>query len=166
MRFSDRYLPPGVDARGELARFAAFGFVFLLCWSLSFLPAYVRALNALYTYEYGRRVLQAGAVMQDLGSLMRLRFAGFWGYALCCLGTAAGHYRSFTRETKSIYVMKRLKSAREMHVRCLALPAAALLAGAALTALLMLAYTLLYRFATPEACLPASVGFDFWGALL
>jgi len=161
-----KYAPPGTDIRRELIYYAAFCFIFIFCFSLSFLFSYFSALNSLYMYDHGRRILIEGEKIQDINSLMRLRFAGYWEFAISCAIMAIVHYFSFINETKSIYVMKRLPDAKKLHVYCLTLPVLALLAGTILTALLMFAYAQIYFHVTPAECLPEFTGFDIWRALL
>jgi len=162
-----KYAPPGTDVKRELIYYAVFGFVFIFCLSLNFLFSYFSDLNSLYMYDHGRRILiEEGAKIEDINILMRQSFAGYWGFAFSCVVMAIVHYISFTNETKSIYVMKRLPDAKELHVCCLTLPVLAFLAGTLLTALLMLSYVQIYYHVTPAECLPEFTGFDIWGALL
>ena len=107
-----------------------------------------------------------GVTIRSLNDLMRLKFFGVWGYLGVCLFLLVWHYTSFTRDSMSIYVMRRIPDAKELHVRCLTLPIAALLLGALLTALLLFAYTQLYWNSTPAQCLPAYTTLDVWGAFL
>ena len=63
------------------------------------------------------------------------------------------NYRYFYRESKSIYLMKRIGRPAELHLRCWSLPvlgAAALLAA---RTVLELVYYLVYRLLTPAGCL-------------
>ena len=160
-----RLLPPGTDEGRELSEYAAAAFVFILLWSVSFLFAYISAVQALYTYEYGKKILMEGAVIKSFDVLMAGKYAGIWGYLLICAVMAAVHYADFYNGSKSIYVMKRLKSAKQLHVRCLAVPILAAAAGVLFMLILMGISALVYLWATPKACLPAFTGFDIWRSI-
>ena len=160
-----KWMPPGAKLRTELALCGLAAFALIFCWSAGFLTAYQDALSQLYTTRYGVRVLRASVMIVPVNELLRHRFAGLWGYALCCLGLAAAHYASFHRESKSIYVMKRIPRAGELHVRALALPVAALAAGILLAALLLSVYLLVYFCATPAQCIPGAAALDIWEVL-
>jgi hypothetical protein len=166
MKRIEKYAPPGADVRRELIYYAVFGFIFIICFSIGFVFTYFSTLDSLYMYDHGRRVLIEGAEMEDINSLLRLKFAGFWGFAASCAVMAIAHYISFTNETRSIYVMKRLPDAKKLHMYCLTLPVLALLAGIVLTALLMHLYTQIYFHFTPAECMPEFSGLDIWGMLL
>ena len=160
-----KWMPPGSSLRTELALCGLAAFVMIFCWSAGFFTAYQDALSQLYTTRYGVRVLRTSVMMAPVSELLHHRFAGLWGYALCCLGLAAAHYASFYRESKSIYVMKRLPRARELHIRALTLPVAALAAGILLVALLLGVYLLVYFCATPAQCIPGAVALNIWEVL-
>lgn len=158
--------PPGTDTKKEMEAAAWVAFVTIFLWSLIFVLRYFAERQNLYEVVNRVRYLRKGAVMKPIGQLMNHVFTGFWIYAIFHFASAAGYYRSFYTESRSIYVMKRLKDKWELHRRCLTLPFFRLCFGGMLVLVLMLVYFLLYRFATPEECLPYHIGFDFWGSLL
>lgn len=157
---------PGADAKKEIEAAMWFAFITIILWSMIFVLRYFAERQNLYEVVHQVRSLRKGAVMKPIGQLMRRVFAGFWIYAVFNLAAMVGHYTSFYTESRSIYVMKRLKDKWELHRRCLMLPMLQLCFGFLLVLILMLAYFLLYRFCTPAECLPNRIGFDFWGSLL
>ena len=77
---------------------------------------------------------------------------------------AFANYRSFFTETKSIYLMKRLKDKNELSRRCLAIPAAARGAALILFLLLLWLFVLIYRNGVPARCMPPEETLNIWGA--
>lgn len=68
--------------------------------------------------------------MPTLNTLLRHKLAVFWAYAGFCALRAFANYWSFFTETKSIYLMKRLKDPNELRRRCIAIPGGSLRRGA------------------------------------
>ena len=128
------------------------------------LMPYQAALRALYVYRYGTQILRQGAVMPPLNTLLRHKFTVFWAYTTFCALRAFANYRSFFTETKSIYLMKRLKDPNELRRRCIAIPAAACGAALVLFLLLLLVFVLIYRTGVPARCMPPEETLNIWGA--
>lgn len=147
-----RICPPGMDLtpwKQYLLWSLALGGIFSLVVFFSGLFSALRALYIPGTWE----------LMED--AVMR-RFDAVLGFAMDVypyLAVGMGifvflNYRYFYRESKSVYLMKRIGRPTELHLRCWTLPvlgAAALLA--ARTAL-ELVYYLTYRLLTPAGCAP------------
>ena len=165
-RILSELAPPGVRLRRELSFYALAWLLFVLILSAGYLSALQSALRALYRYEGYARVLIPGAKLPPLSALLDRRFSGFWGYAVFSSGMALAHRLSFSRDSKSIYLMKRVKSAWELPVRCAALPLLALLAGLLLCLALLGVYTLLYFRAAPAGTLPPQTSFSIWRVFL
>ena len=125
-----RYTLPGMGLNWDASYFGLLFLAMVLVVLYTFLHDYQAALRALYVYRYGTQILRQGAVMPTLNTLLRHKFTVFWAYTALCALRAFANYRSFFTETKSIYLMKRLKDKNELSRRCLAIPAAA--CGAAL----------------------------------
>ena len=162
MKTPENLFPPGAEIKRDITRFVSAAVILIFCWSLSFLLRYLSELDRasnVYPLSYPH-------IISGLNELMRHSFTGFWGYAAVCAYFAVSNYLSFRISSKSWYVMRRVKSGAEIHVRSLAAPVLALVGGAILTAILMLLYIILYLYATPDKYLPAYAGFDLWGALL
>ena len=118
----------------------------------------------MYEFRYGAQVLRNGAVMASLNSLIRHRLSGFWVYLLVCGFNAAANYASFSRQTKSIYVMKRLPSAKELHVRCLTIPAVACAVGFLVSLILLAIFAAVYHHGVPARCMPPAETLQIWEA--
>ena len=131
-----RYTLPGMGLNWDASYFGLLFLAMVLVVLYTFLHDYQAALRALYVYRYGTQILRQGAVMPTLNTLLRHKFTVFWAYTTFCALRAFANYRSFFTETKSIYLMKRLKDPNELRRRCIAIPAAA--CGAALVLFLLL----------------------------
>ena len=75
--------------------------------------------------------------LPTFGEVIRGRFAAFWLYAAACAAMALKNYRSFRAQSRSDYVMKRIKSSAEKHFMCLSVPAIGLCAGLLLILVLL-----------------------------
>ena len=102
--------------------------------------------------------------MASLNSLIRHRLSGFWVYLLVCGFNAVANYASFSRQTKSIYVMKRLPSAKELHVRCLTIPAVACAVGFLVSLILLAIFAAVYYHGVPARCMPPAETLQIWEA--
>lgn len=161
----EKLVPPGTDVRKELLNcllllLAEFGI------SLCFPVRFSNALDGLYHTVGGKKVLLEGAVMSTFNELTDGALLGLPIVLAGCIALAAVHYASFYRESRSIYLMKRIGDPLELHRRCLSVPALCLMAGLLLGGLLMGLYVLLYHGLTPAGCLPGRVPFDFWRCIL
>ena len=161
-----RNVPPGYNYKWELG-FWCGGMVCAWLYSLGFFVRLLAYLDLLYGWNNaGQRVLLIGAVMTDYSEVLDNALFGFVILAVCMVFLAVMHYLYHRQGSKSIYVMKRLPSAFEMHRRCLTLPAL----GASLSLLsaffLMLIYFAIYVGATPEECLRPGQWYELWRWIL
>ena len=159
-----RYTLPGMGLEWDASYFGLLFLAMLLVALYTFLREYQNALRELYIFRYGTQILRQGAVMPTLNTLLRHKFTVFWAYTALCALRAFANYRSFFTETKSIYLMKRLKDKNELSRRCLAIPAAACGAALVLFLLLLLVFVLIYRNGVPARCMPPEETLNIWGA--
>lgn len=157
-----RYTLPGMGLKWDASYFGLLFLATLLIALFTFLRDYQSELRALYVYRYGTQILRQGAVMPTLNTLLRHKFTVFWAYTAFCALRAFANYRSFFAETKSIYLMKRLKDPNELRRRCIAIPAAACGAALVLFLLLLLVFVLIYRTGVPTRCLPPDEPLYIW----
>ena len=125
-----RYTLPGMGLNWDASYFGLLFLAVLLVALYTFLRDYQAALRELYIFRYGTQILRQGAVMPTLNTLLRHKLAVFWAYAGFCALRAFANYRSFFTETKSIYLMKRLKDSNELRRRCIATSCSCLRRGA------------------------------------
>ncbi|MCF0137472.1 MAG: hypothetical protein HUJ66_03805 [Oscillospiraceae bacterium] len=160
-----KLIPPGANLRSELKEVCA-ALCIQAALSLGFLFRYYDAVDSLYIYSFGMRMLITDAVIENVGNLLEHCLIGFWVVVGFCVILTAAHYMSFYRETKSIYLMKRLPETIELHKRCLTLPVLGILAGIILSVLLVCIYVLIYYIATPSQCLPGHISINLWRIIL
>ena len=141
-----RYTLPGMGLKWDTSYFGLLFLAVLLVALYTFLRDYQAALRELYIFRYGTQILRQGA------------YAGF------CALRAFANYWSFFTETKSIYLMKRLKDSNELRRRCIAIPAAACGAALVLLLLVLLIFVLIYRNGVPARCMPPEETLNIWGA--
>lgn len=150
-------LPPNVDSGSTLSSLnGAFigGLTGSMLW---FVTKYSRDYQALFTYDsvLRKKTLVAGA-----------RIAPFTDYEGCALWLlvyfaiiaavwAVLLYGSFSQGSRSLYLMRRLPEGRKpLFAYVLRAPVRYMVYGAMLCAVLLGVYYIIWRFITPESCLP------------
>jgi len=150
-----RYLPLGLDGINE-KRAWIIGMVASLLWSMLFLLRYSNAYSYLYYWNNARteRILVEGAMMRPFPDLMVGLMTGFWMLAMYMLGVGVYFYMYHYRDSKSIYLMRRLPDRWELHRRCLTVPVLAAVASLLSSLVLTGIYYGIYILCTPVQCLP------------
>ena len=159
------FLPPGESLEGSGR--CLFGLVGIaLVWNLTtFVLRFSGELSQLYVNRNGVKTLVQGARMPDMETLIQGSLIVVWFFPALAIVVAASYYASFRRDSKSIYLMKRLEDPWELHRRCLTVPGLILLTGVATMAALLALDWALYRFIPPKACLGAA-HINIWRALV
>ena len=114
--------------------------------------------------EEVRRLLRSGAQIDPLATILGGTFRLAVVYGILTFVNIAANYMTFYRESKSIYLMRRIPDRWELPRRCAAVPLIGLAAGLILTAILICLCNLIYFKATPPQCIPAGEHFLFWRA--
>lgn len=104
--------------------------------------------------------------VSDFGQMMRGTFLLLPVCFLIAVVAVILNYRSFYRPTKSIYVMKRMSSSREMHRRCLAIPLIGMLLAILLCIGLGVFYYWVYKNYTLPVRLPDRITFSIGRTLV
>lgn len=149
----ENYFPPGYEYEQERnSALLLLGIGAGL--SLSFLGNLYRAVVALYEYEKHQYVLRENAVAASFGHLV----TGHWGlyvpFVLFLTAMMIYHYFYYRRETKSIYLMRRLPQRGVLFKSCVKGPLLGLGIGAMALAGLYLLYYGIYLLVIPAECLP------------
>lgn len=150
-----RYMPLGFDCSGELL-WIRIGMILSVLYSMIFFIEYSDCYQNLFVYNRGlkTKTLIDGAVMEDFAAMMPKYLMGFAVLAMVMVFVAVYHYMfHFSGGSKSIYTMRRLPSALELHKRCLTVPVLTVLLCAVTAFILMLIYFGFYMWITPEKCL-------------
>ena len=149
----ERQLPPGVDSRVEL-KAIAFGLLGAVVYSLTFIYKYIDARNALFVYRYGTvKTIMEGAIMPQFTVLLKDTMDGFLMFFATMLTLIVMHYMTYYKDSKSIYLMKRLPDRWELYRRCVVIPLVAIVVQMITGAACLFLYYGIYLFFTPAQCL-------------
>lgn len=146
--------PPGYEYRKE--RNAA-GILLALgaFLSLRFLGRLYTAVEELYYMDRtGGRSLRPGAQARSFTELAAGCPGMFLPFFLFLGAMAVYHYFYYYRDTRSIYLMKRLPDRRGLAESCVRAPLQGMAAGAVCMLLMGLLYYGIYLLAVPPACMP------------
>lgn len=160
-----KFFPPGARIEWEIPLYSLM-FGFCIGGELSFFILFWNKHAELYDTHAGIRILHPGRLMPTLTSLVSGLLLWFWVLAFGCIGLAILHYASFYRESRSIYVMKRVPSRAELHVRCLTFPVLTIVIALIVSYVLFRICVWYYFRHTPEPCIPDHVIPSFWRVLL
>lgn len=143
--------PPGYEYEKE--RNAAILLLGIgITFSLQFFRSLYQTWEALYVYTDRARVLREDAVAAPFGKLV----TGHWGLyvpLLMFLAAMAGyHYLYYYRDTRSIYLMRRLPGRWTVLKSCAAGPLLGMGLTAVILSLLYLMYYGMYLLVIPKSC--------------
>lgn len=161
------FTPPGMSGVRQLkiTFWMAMCTIVLLTITL-FGIRYQMSLGDCYVIYNGRKRLQTGMYIAPFRSLIRHYIWGVVIYVCYLLTLAEACYRSFYQPNKSIYVMKRIRNAGEMHRRCLTVPLMGLVLGLLLLAVTVAGCGLYYQLATPAEVRPVIDLAHLWRVLI
>ena len=149
-----RLVPLGLDGHNE-GQWIGLGVIASgLCAVLNFANRYTDALDRLYRHGLGTKKLIPGAVMEPFSRLVMGCEVGACLMCLAMVFLAAYHYRYHFRDSKPVYLMRRLPKYWQLHMRCLGLPILGAAGAMALLGFLTVMFYLVYFFCTPAQCLP------------
>lgn len=162
---NDRYILPGYDPENSEKN----NFIGLLAFSVFislvfFVGRYSNARDRLYykDYETGEKFLWDGAVMTDFADVLGWSLAGFLLTAIVCLSYIGVRYTYLNKESKSIYLMRRLPQRGELFRRCAAVPLLRAAICLVFAFVLLLLYFAIYMIATPDQCLAPDQWAKIW----
>ena len=156
-----KYVPVGISHREEV-QWIGTALLLAFFYSLKFFIAYGQGYNALFYRQNSQKIFFQDAYMPDFVVLLGHSLTGFAIIALTMLGLIAYHYAFHYQGSKSIYLMKRLPSRRELWRRCLSIPLTTMLLCLLLSILLLLIYYAFYMLITPAQCLPPAQWQTLW----
>lgn len=149
----ENYFPPGYEYEQERNN-AGLLLGISAVLSLFYFRDLYRAVEALYEYENHRRVLRENAVAASFGHLVTNHWGLYVPFVLFLTAMMIYHYFYYCRETKSIYLMRRLPQRGVLFKSCVKGPLLGLGIGAASVAVLYLLYYGIYLLVIPAECLP------------
>lgn len=157
----ERLVPAGLNVQAECRAFGL-GLGISALYSLIFLFRYAQAREALFEWTLRGKALKEGAVMANFCDLMDGLLLGFVVLALSMAGVAVYHYIYHYQGSRSIYVMRRLRSRWELPRRCLAMPVMGAVSSGLIAFVLVLLYFGVYILFTPKACLQPGQWSQLW----
>lgn len=136
-------------------------------YSLTFLIRYIDKRESLfYTDSVGRKHLTEGALMPDFADIIGDSLGLFWILAVALLGFIIYHYMYYRRGSKSIYLMRRLPSAWEIHKRSITMPVLVSVCTVICAFIMLMIYFAIYMLATPDKCIVSGQWLRLWEGLL
>ena len=159
----DRLVPLGLD--GRKTGYGICGAVFsswVYSWT-TFLVWYARERSSLF--DLVRKTLLPDRMMEDFYTIWDGTLFLFGLTAFCMLPLALWHYWYHFRESRSIYLMRRLPDRWDLWRRCLTLPLLGLTACLVLAVMNTLLFYAVYHVFTPEPCLAPGQWRLFWKSL-
>lgn len=138
--------PPGSNAKTAVSLFVSAIIVMVLA-SLT-CPTKIISENKDLFFRYGY-YFDAGFRLSGFGYYTRGSMFFFWVILLFAIAFGIANYMSFYRETKSIYVMKRIPDGGEMFRRCFAIPLMAVALALVIAIILLIIYSMVYRYVPP-----------------
>ena len=154
-----RLRPPGTDLR-QIKQYFILGMLVSVLFSMGFLLAYfqeVLAINAQLSLAARTGQVYTGPVLSSFSKLVHIRMILFPLFCAGFLIFVFFNYRYFWQESKNVYVMGRVQSPWELHLRCWAVPLAGM-AAVALTGLVLYGlYGLIYVGCAPDVHLDGGI---------
>lgn len=152
-----RYWPPGVELR-QIKAYFIFGMIVSILFSMGFLLEYfgeVNQINRELTRALRMGTEYSGMSLSTFSELVNIKLVMFPLFIDGFLFFVILNYYSFWQGSKSVYVMRRVRSPWELHLRCWVLP----LMGMAVVALtgfvIYWLYGLIYVSCAPEGFVTA-----------
>lgn len=163
-----RFAPPGYEVEREVKIFYICVVASLL-YSFGFFVQYFMAYwdchNYLYVEDFSFLLLNREALMPDFIKILRYWLIGFILTSFVMLAYVPLHYVQYYQESKSIYVMRRLRNPFELHVRCWAVPVFCAVCSIFVAFVILVLYFGIYMLATPEECLTPDQWLKIWRAM-
>ena len=165
--FLERSFPPGYAYKPELKALTA-----ALAWSIlssfvSFLVSFSSARQSLYIRLGNKLLLDETRVMPDFVNILNNYLIVYFIFAALILAAATIiHYAYYHRESKSIYLMRRLPNRFELHRRSLLIPLLSALIHMFVAFVMLLILYAVYMIFTPKACLAPDQWNRMWSVFL
>ena len=146
--------PPGKDLKRDLLSYRI-GLLISFFYSWFFLIEYRMSWFELHTYgKNGELVLRDGAKMPPFSRMISGYLNAFYVLAICMVVAIGYNYWYHRKNSKSVYLMKRLPNKWEYHKRCIILPLMGMALAFVMAGLMSLVYYGIYIYSTPAQCLP------------
>lgn len=153
----EKRLPPNANPQGAYTGIVGIGIGGAAVSAVWFLILYSQAYRALFTYDpvLNKSVLITGAEMRPFADFAPCAIWLFGFFAFVIAAWAVTLYASFSQGSRSLYLMRRLPQGKKVLTGyVLRVPLVCLMLAAAVCAVLLGVYYLVWQLATPGICLP------------
>ena len=147
------YCPPGYDLTGEYRMFWIW-LVFGCIYSMRFLLNYMNAYDHLFYRSAQGIMLNIHMKMPGFWTLLEESFDGLILGIVCLVYAVASHFHYYRKGSKSIYLMKRIADRKLLWKTYIGTACIYGLIFFATGVILLATYYMIYRFVTPQMCLP------------
>ena len=148
-----KYAPLGIPYEKHIRGFLALVASATMCTMFFFLQ-YSNALERLYVYRAGKKVLKEGAIIDSFGQITEGLFLMGYAISVAVLLMVIYYYLYHYQGSKMMYLMKRLPDKWDVHRRCITLPVTGAVLMAVWMKVLEMLYYAIYIIFTPSQCLP------------
>ena len=152
-KWLEKYAPLGIEVQKHIKGYLALFWSATFC-SMFFFINYTNALDELYTYRAGKKILMEGEIIQSFDQITEGLFMLGYMYAASCLLMSIIYYMYHYQGSKMMYLMRRLPDKWEVYRRCFTLPIAGSVLMAVWMMILKMIYFAIYIICTPSQCLP------------
>ncbi len=150
------FFPVGCKISSEISWASAGLFAAVFIAFATFGVRFSAAISDLYDELHPGRLI-TDAVMPSFRQLLAGSLTGFYAFLAILPLWALFHYLLHFRESKSIYLMRRLPQKNELAKRCLSAPAAAAVIALIAALLSVLLCFIAYCLLTPAPALPQNI---------
>ncbi len=140
-KWLDGMAPPGIGTDGEIGRYLS-GLVFALLMSIEFFFNYSKE-------EVHDQIMSVGYV-PDFTEVLGGSLDWFYLYSFIVLCMVIRYYWYYQKDSKSIYLMKRLPNRFEFHKRAWTLPLLGMLVTLLVAFVVLVIYFVIYMIVTPN----------------
>lgn len=154
---AEHLAPPGANVERLRNVLVAALILCSLAMFIQFIATWNVACQNLYGWVGTEMKRLPGAKLPTFLYLIRGTYQWFAAVVIAAVFVVIDNYTCYYRESRSIYVMKRLPKWSEIHKRAWSLPLFACITAGVVIVLTTLLCMLVYRFCSPEDCLP-----EFW----
>ena len=142
-KWLDSMAPPGIGTDWEIGRYLS-GLTFALIMSFQFFGNY----NEAYSEFCDQMAKQA--YIADFAEVLGGSLDWFYLYSVIVLCMVVRYYLYYRKDSKSIYLMKRLPNRFELHKRAWALPLLGMLVTLLAAFVVLVVYFEIYMIVTPR----------------
>ncbi len=152
-----RFYPPGYDYEKWNGRAILLIVAMVMAQLIIYAGRFGAAFGDLYWNNDHTVIIDGRIKMPPFPELAKGCLLPLAVFAVYCILWAVLMRATFSQNSNSIYIMKRLDSSKELWIRCISAPAAFTLIALLATAAMLLIFRLHYEARVPDMCNPADL---------